>query len=134
MTNPQLEVLLNKSEIDRTFSFNRIQWSEAASEMIAPGWRLRICENESGAQVVGFDPSTNVGLSVKPYFRDDTHIPDMVIIANYFPLGMLPPISKNLHREMQAVAQRDIGHAYSVILKHGIINQLEMFEYVITEL
>ena len=134
MAKAEPELLLNKSEVDRTFSFNKIQWSQEASQMITPGWTVRVCDHESGAQVIGFDPSTDVGLSVQPYFQNDTRLPDMVIIANYFPLGMLPPITNKLRNEMQSLAQKEIGEAYSVILGHEVINKLEIFEFSITEL
>ena len=126
MAKAEPELLLNKSEVDRTFSFNKTQWSQEASQMRAPGWSLRVCDHESGAQVVGFDPSTHVGISVQPYFRNDIRLPEMVIIANYFPLGMLPPITNKLRNQMQSLAQKEIGEAYSVILGHEVINKLEI--------
>ena len=76
-------------------------------------------------------------VSVSPfslYFRDNTRLPDMVIIANFFPLGMLPPITNHFKNEIQSLAQKEIGKAYSVILRHGIINKLEIFEFLITEI
>ena len=48
MAKAEPELLLNKSEVDRTFSFNKTQWSQEASQMIAPGWTLRVCGHESG--------------------------------------------------------------------------------------
>jgi hypothetical protein len=90
--------------------------------MIVPGWTFHVFEHYFGAQVIGFNVSTSVGLSVQPYFQDDLRKPDMVIIAHYFPLGMLPPISDNLQNRLQSLAQQEIGWAYSLILRHGILN------------
>jgi len=134
MANDQPERLLNKANVDRTFSFNKAQWSQAAAQMIAPGWTVRVYEHESSAQITGFDPSTGMALSIQPLFKDDARPPDMVIVGNYFPLGLLPPVTDNLKSKMESVARREIGAAYSLCLNHQIKDNLEMFEFSITEL
>jgi hypothetical protein len=102
--------------------------------MTNPGWILRVCEHESGAQVIGCDPSTGAGIIVRPKFRDTTSPPDTVIVGNFFPSGMLPPIPTQLKSEIPSLAQTDIGKAYSVALIHKMTDKLELFEFVITEL
>ena len=37
-----LEMLLNKADVDHVFSFNKAQWTQAAPQMIAPGWNVRV--------------------------------------------------------------------------------------------
>jgi hypothetical protein len=129
-----LEMLLNKADVDRVFSFNKAQWTQAAPQMIAPGWNVRVYEHESGAQIIGYDPSTGVGLSVMPTFRDETSLPDMVIVGNYLPIGTLPPTTDETRHEMELIAQKEIGAAYSLRLNHVIKDNLEVFEFLITEL
>jgi hypothetical protein len=53
-----LEMLLKKADVDRVFSFNKAQWTQAAPQMIAPGWNVSVYEHESGVQIIGYDPST----------------------------------------------------------------------------
>ena len=91
-------------------------------------------EHESGAQIIGYDPSTGVGLSVMPMFRDETSLPDMVVVGNYLPIGTLPPTTDATRQEMELIAQKEIGAAYSLRLKHEIKDDLEVFEFLITEL
>ena len=134
MAGKQPEILLNKADVDRTFSFNKTQWAEAASQMIAPGWTLRSYEHESGTQVIGYDPSTGIGLSVQPYFKTETSLPEIVIVGNYFPVGMFPPLTDELKLEIELVAQKQLGEAYSLRLIHKITDNIEMFDFMISEL
>jgi len=134
MANRQPEMLLNKLEVDSIFSFNKTQWSQAAAQWTAPGWTLQVYEHDSGTQITGFEPSTGIGLCIQPFFRDETRPPDAVIVGGYFPLGMMSPMADKSRREMESVAQSQIGAAYSLRLKHEIKNKREMFEFLITEL
>ena len=129
-----LEMLLNKADVDRVFSFNKAQWTQAAPQMIATGWNVRVYEHESGVQIIGYDPSTGVGLSIMPMFRDETSLPDMVVVENYLPIGTLPPTTDATRQEMELIAQKEIGAAYLLRLKHEIKDDLEVFEFLITEL
>jgi hypothetical protein len=129
-----LEMLLNKADVDRVFSFNKAQWTQAAPQMIAPGWNVRVYGHESGLQIIGYDPSTGVGLSIMPMFRDETSLPDMVVVENYLPIGTLPPTTDATRQEMELIAQKEIGAAYLLRLKHEIKDDLEVFEFLITEL
>jgi hypothetical protein len=129
-----LEMLLNKADVDRVFSFNKVQWTQAAPQMIAPGWNVRVYDHELGAQIIGYDPSTGVGLSVMPIFRDETSLPYMVVVGNYLPIGTLPPTTNETRQAMELIAQQEIGAAYSLWLKHEIKDNLEVFEFLITEL
>lgn len=130
----QPELLLNKADIDRLFSFNKVQWHVATAQMTAPGWELRIRERREGTQIVGRDPATGIALSVQPLFRNDTSPPETVIVGNYFPVGMLPPIAESMTDSLRFEAQKEIGAAYSLFLKHDRRDQLEAWEYFISEL
>ena len=79
--------------------------------MIEPGWSLRFAEHATGTEIIGLDPSKRIGLSIQPFFAKETSLPIMVIIANYLPLGMIPPITHKLRNQMQSLAQKEIGEA-----------------------
>ena len=128
-----METLITKSDVDRVFSLNKAQWAETAALMIAPGWTLHITDHHTGAHIIGFSPDKGVGLSIQPFFRDEKRPPDMVVVGNYFPLGLLPPMTEQLKREMEALVQKEISSAYSLNLKHEIQDKMEMIEIVITE-
>ena len=106
MTNVQPEILLNKADVDRTFSFNKTQWAQIAPQMIAPGWKVRSVEHSTGTQIIGFDPANGVGLSIQPFFTTETGLPIMLDIGNYFPLGMFTSLTEELKVEMERVAQK----------------------------
>ena len=129
-----MEKLLDKAEVDRAFSYNKVQWSEAAGLMAAPDWTLRTYDHETGLQVVAFNPSTGCGISIQPFFRDDKRPPDMVIIGSYLPIGMMPPITEELKAQIKAQAQDEIGPAYSLILNYQTAENMDMVEFEITEL
>ena len=134
MANKQPDILLNKADVDRVFSFNKTQWAEIAPQMIAPGWKMRSYAHESGTQIIGYDPSTGIGLSVQPFFKTETSLPDMVVVGNYFPLGMFPALTEELKLEIELVAQKEIGEAYSLRLIHRLTDNIEMFDFIISEL
>lgn len=134
MANAQPEILLNKADVDRVFSFNKVQWKQGATQMITPGWDIRTHDHPDGTQVIGFEPTTGRGLSVQSFFRDDVSLPHMVIVGSYFPLGTLPPMTEQVKQEFRAVAQKEIGPAYSLNFRHSIVDKLELYEFTITKL
>jgi hypothetical protein len=134
MANAKPELLLSKVDVDRVFSVNPAQWQEFAPQMVTPGWDVRYVPHDSSFQIICFDPSTRIGLSVKPYFKDAKSLPNMVILGNYFPLGTIPPITEELKKGLESIVQKNIGAAYSVHLNHQCNNNTDMFEFVITKL
>jgi hypothetical protein len=58
----------------------------------------------------------------------------MVVVENYLPIGTLPPTTDATRQEMELIAQKEIGAAYLLRLKHEIKDDLEVFEFLITEL
>jgi hypothetical protein len=125
---------LDKAEVDRVFSYNKTQWTEAASLMAAPGWTHRITEHQTGVQVIAFNPSTGCGISIQPLFNDDRRPPQMVIVGSYVPVGMMPPVTEELKAGIKAQAQEEIGPAYSLEMNHQTFQNMERFEFLITEL
>jgi hypothetical protein len=90
-----------------------------ATTFIAPDWHILFGRHESGLQVMGFDPSTGFGFSLQPLYSNDTDLPIMVIIGNYFPSRQFPPPTEELKRDMEAAAQKSLGATYRVTLKLG---------------
>ena len=134
MANNRPELLLNKADVDRTFSFHKSQWTEIAPQMIEPGWALRFAEHPTGTQVIGMDRSTGIALSIKPFFATETDLPIMVVIGNYFPLGMFPSLTNKAKSVMELMAQNELGKWYVVKLVHRNTDLFEMFEFEISEL
>jgi len=99
----------------------------------SPGWTVRGYEHESGAQITGFDPSTGMALSIQPLFKDDARPPDMVIVGNYFHWVCCRG-DRQLEEQNGICRAEEIGAAYSLCLNHQIKDNLEMFEFSITEL
>jgi hypothetical protein len=56
-----------------------------------------------------------------------------VIVGNYFPLGILPPVTEELKKEMEAAAQKDLGPTYSVKLIYSKMEKIEIIELVLTQ-
>lgn len=62
-----VEKLLEKAEVDRAFSYNKAQWTEAASLMAPPGWTLQTYDRETGLQIIAFNSSTGCAISIQPF-------------------------------------------------------------------
>jgi hypothetical protein len=75
--------------VELTFSFNKAQWANAAHIVVASDCIVEFHNHDSGREVIAVDPSTRIGLSIHPYFRDKTSPPDMLIVRNYYPVGAL---------------------------------------------
>jgi hypothetical protein len=74
---------LSKAAVEQAFSFNKSQWANAAHTVVAAGWIVEFQDHDSGLEVIAVDPSSRIGLSVHPYFRDENSPPDLLIIRNY---------------------------------------------------
>jgi len=134
MANSQPQLLLNKADVDRTFSFNKSQWAEIAPQMIEPNWILHFAEYSTGIQIIGFDPLTGFSISIQPFFAEDSGLPIMVVVGNYFPLGLFPSLTASAKSVIELMAEKELGNAYAVKFVHRKMNHFEMFEFVISEL
>jgi hypothetical protein len=134
MDNESPEKLLRKSDVDLAFSLTKPGWEKAAATILYPGWEVRTAKHETGVSFMAYNPSNGVGLSIQPLFIDDATDPTMVVVESHFPLGMLPPMTDNLEKEMEATAQNELGAAYHVeLLAHAVRDELESVEFVITK-
>jgi hypothetical protein len=135
MGNNAPEIPLNKADVDRIFSCNKIQWQQATTEMTAaPGWNFRTYDHQDGTQILVLDQSTGKRLSIQPLFFNDRSLPTMVIVGSYFPLNSVPPMTEKLKREIETVVQENIGPAYSLKFIHSVLEELEIYEFIINEL
>lgn len=134
MANDQPQILLSKSDVDRTFSFNKSQWTVIAPQMIEPKWTLRFADHSTGTQIIAFDPSTGFTLSIRPFYAAESNRPVMVVVANYFPLGLFPELTATAESVIELTAQKELGNAYSVKVCHRKKTHFEIFDFVISEL
>jgi hypothetical protein len=135
MGNNAPEIPLNKADVDRIFSCNKVQWQQATTQMTAtPGWKFRAYDHQDGTQILVFDQSTGRRLSIQPLFFNGRSLPTMVIVGSYFPLNSVPPMTEKLKREIETVVQENIGPAYSLKFIHSVLEELEIYEFIINEL
>ena len=128
------EKLLVKSDIHLMFRVTKLEWAEAASSLTAPGWSIRFAAHDTGAEMIGVSPYTGAGLSIRPFFVNETTTPESIVIRNILPPGPLTPMTDSGRKEMEALAQQEIGPAYSVTLKHKINAKLQtVIEFWITK-
>ena len=135
MGNNAPGIPLNKADVDRIFSCNKIQWQQATTEMVAaPGWNFRAYDHQDGTQILVFDQSTGKHLSIQPLFFNDRSLPTMLIVGNYFPSSTVPPMMEKLKREIETAVQKNIGPVYSLKFIHSVSQHLEIYEFIINEL
>jgi hypothetical protein len=138
-----LRAIINKVEIEHTFSLTQPQWEEFAERgaqspsRLSGGCTVSLSRGDSGTGVILYDPSTGSSRSYLPLYRDSVHPPDMIVVGDYHPAGTLPEISPTLEREIASTAQAILGPGYSVSVSRvskppleGF--SLEGFEFMIT--
>ena len=101
--------------------------------MIEPNWSLRFAEHATGTEIIGLDPTKRIGLSIQPFFVEETSFPIMVVVGNYSPLGMFPLVTERAKAVMELVAQKELGKAYAVKLVHRKMDKFETFDFVISK-
>ncbi|HMG34354.1 MAG TPA: hypothetical protein VKM94_10485 [Blastocatellia bacterium] len=127
------ETIISQKDADYVFSLTRPEWEKQSKKFFAPGWTVRSAKHETGSQIMGFDPSTGIGLSIQPLYQNDRNPPHMVIVGNYFPIGVLPPITDELKKDMEVAAQKDLGPTYSVRLIYTRMEKNELIELLLTK-
>ena len=93
---------------------------------------MKVFEDDSGSQVIGYDPSTRAQLSIQPFFADDCSAPSMVVVGNYFPQGVVPVLTAEALRDMEKQTQKEFGADYNVRLIHRVSKILESIEFILT--
>jgi hypothetical protein len=126
------ETIISKTDADHVFGLTRPEWERESKTFIAPGWTVRSAKHETGSQIIGLDPSTGIGLSIQPLYKDDHNPPDLVIVGNYFPIGTLPPMTETLKKDMEVAAQKDLSLTYSVRLNYTKMENIEAIELILT--
>jgi len=127
------ETIVSRKDADYVFSLTRANWEKDSKRFFAPGWIVRSTKHETGSGIMGFDPSTGIGLSIQPLYQSDRDPPTMVIIGNYFPIGALPPMTDQLKKEMEATAQTDLGPTYIVRLNYTKMEKMDGIELILTK-
>lgn len=137
------ETLISRTDADFVFSLTKPEWEKNIKRFFAPGWDFRVMKFETGSMAFGFNPATGVGLSIKPFYQNDSDPPDGVTVSNYFPVGVLQPMTDEMKKDMEAAAQKDLGPTYSVHLIYsstgekeaqtfGLTTRIEVIEFVLT--
>ena len=120
------EKLLRKSDVDLAFSLTKPGWEKAAATIVYPGWEVRTAKHETGVSFMAYNPSNGVGLSIQPLYIDEATEPTMVFVKSHFPLGMLPPMTDNLRKEMDATAQNRAARS-------RVRDEVKSVEFLITK-
>ena len=94
MTNDWPDILLKKASIDRTFNSNESQWTQIAPQRIDRSWSLRFAEHATGTEIIGLDPTKSFGVSIQPFFAEETSLPITVVIGTFFQLGLLSVLTE----------------------------------------
>jgi hypothetical protein len=125
---------LSKAAVELRFSFNKARWANAAHTVVAADWIVEFNDDPGGRQVIALDPSTKVGLSIRPYFRDEKSPPEMVMIENYYHIRTLGSLSDEVRQLMEAITQEGLGGAYHVRLSFRQTEDHDVVQFLVTEL
>ena len=123
--------LISRHDADMIFSLTKPQWENKADQFIAPGWTVRTGKLDKGTLVSMFQAATGMTVSIQPLFRGDDQPPAAVVVGNYYPIGILPPMTDERKKDMEATAQRDLAPDYNVSMSYGKLEQLETVELIV---
>ena len=133
----QIPEIISKKHVDLIFSLEKdkweYEWEKECEKFFAPGWTVRSGEHDTGKHVAAYNPSTGIGFSIHPLYTNEQNLPEMVIIASYFPVGVLSPMTEEIQKEMEAVAQQNLGETYRVRLIYRRLENLESIELMLTK-
>lgn len=125
--------IISKRDTDYVFSLTRPVWEEQSKKFFPGGWMVRSTKHDTGTQIIGFDPSNGIGLSIRPVYQNDYDPPDTLVVDHYFPVGTLKPMTDELKNDMERAAQKDLGSTYSVRLNYAKTETLEAIQLIVTK-
>lgn len=128
-----LEPMVGKKEVDFLFALKMSEWQKGAKKFFACDWNITSGEHETGNRVIGFHPSTGLGVSVQPMYSNDDDPPFMIIVGNYIPLGGLPPITGDAIKDINASMRHNLGSAYNVRCSYRTFEGMGLLEIVLTQ-
>ena len=139
------ETILSKKDADFVFSRTKAEWERDSKRFFAPEWDIKALKDDTGTAtgIMAIDPSRAIGVTIQPLYRNDYDPPDVVIVGNYFPVGVLRPMTDEMKKDMEAAAQKDLGPTYSVHLIYlstgekdaralGLTTRIEVIEFALT--
>jgi hypothetical protein len=127
-----LKPAVTKKDVDFLFGLKISEWQANAKKFFACDWNTTSGEFETENRVMGFHPSTGMGVSVQPMYSSDDDPPFMIIIGNYIPLGDLPPITDDTVSHINASLRHQLGSAYNVQCSYRDIDEMGILEIVLT--
>lgn len=127
------ESIVNKSDADHIFSINLNAWNAYAAGMTHPdGWKVKLSNQDTGITVMAFSPTTGMGMSIQPLYKNDVEPPHQLIVGSFYPKGSLPPFSKDFRKKLESEAQKDLGRNYSIRAIRADISTWDGIELILT--
>jgi len=109
------EQIISKEDADNILSMDKEAWEEYVREVEAPtGWKQNLSPMESGTAIMSFNQDMGYGVSIKPFFDNQTKMPDMLIVGHYYPDGSLQDDAEKLINSVRKKAELDLGDHYLV--------------------
>ncbi len=123
------EKIISKQDADHIFSLTRSGWEAYVKQITYPrGWKVGLSQHDTGTGIGAYDTATDFGLSIQPLYEDNDKPPIMLIVGNYYPLGILPDFTEDFRRQIEREAKNDLGAAYSVSARFSTTPSLEIIE------
>ena len=130
----QQQSTISKNDADLIFSLTKAEWKSSAHKFFALGFEVKLRERDSGTEINAYDPSSGYGISVRPIYLNDQDKPEVLIVGNYVPMGLLPPMTDAFKRSIEASVLKDLGPVYSARLTHSRTERSEVIEISINRL
>lgn len=77
--------IISKSDVDLIFSMKKIVWESYAPRIVDQKLKIKLKRINTGTGVMAFDPDTGMGLSIQPFYINDTSPPRYVGCRKFLP-------------------------------------------------
>ena len=125
--------ILSDIDIHHIWNLDLNEWTVYAQELGHPeGWKTQLFPKDTGTVVMFFDSNSSMGLSVRPFYRDDNTPPVKLTVGSYYPMGTFPKFTEELKKNLESDEAANLGPDYSVTATYTPLKLIEVIKLDIT--
>ena len=125
--------ILSDIDIHKIWNLTLNEWAVYVQDIDPPeGWKTQLFPKDTGAVVMFFDSNSSMGLSLRPYYRDNNSPPVRLTVGSYYPIGTFPKFTEELKKNLESDEAANLGSGYSVTATYNPLQLIEVIKLDIT--